>query len=465
MKKLNLTIILVAFIFLNSFSQKLQVSQSHRYLETTDGKTFFWLGDTAWELFHKLNREEAVEYLKNRKAKGFTIIQAVVLAEQDGLRKPNAYGEVPLIGLDPAKPNEAYFEHVDFIVNKAEELGLFIGMLPTWGDKVYSEYPGSGPVVFNKENAFTFGEFLGKRYKDKPIVWILGGDRNIANDEVLEIWRSMAAGLKSGDNGNHLITYHPRGNSSSSAKLHNESWLDFNMYQSGHAFLCNEVYNYAKHDLGLLPKKPVVDGEPAYEDIAVKFWDYKIDYNQVLNNDGLIEDIAYYSKGFFTAYDVRVHAYWDFLSGACGYTYGNNAIWQMFHKGGAVAIPCLYDWRESMNRPGAFDMQNIRTILEDKFNKIVPNQSLIINPVESGENYIAAAGSSDNSFAFVYLAKGQSVKIEMSKFTGNVTASWFNPRNGFKKQFGQFRNSGIREFTPPSSGLGRDWLLVLERVQ
>ncbi len=464
MKQLS-TVFIIIFFSLNSFSQKLQVSQSQRYLETTNGKPFFWLGDTAWELFHKLNREEATEYLENRKAKGFTVIQAVVLAENDGLRKPNSYGEVPLIDLDPTKPNEAYFKHVDFIVNEAEKLGLFIGMLPTWGDKIFSDYPGTGPIVFDKENAFIYGEFLGKRYKDKPIVWILGGDRNIANNDVMEIWRAMAAGLKKGDNGNHLITFHPRGNSSSSKSLHNESWLDFNMYQSGHAFRFNDVYNYAKHDLSLQPAKPVVDGEPAYEDIAVKFWDYKIDYNKVLNSDGLIEDKSFYSNGFFTAYDVRVHAYWDFLAGACGYTYGNNAIWQMFHKGDNIAIPCLYDWRESMDRPGAFDMQHVRTALEDKFYKIKSDESLFVNEVKPGENYLAAAGSTDNSFVLIYLAKGQPVKIKMSKLKANVTASWFNPRNGFKKQFGVFRNSGITEFIPPSSGEGNDWLLILERGQ
>ena len=470
MKKLNLTIILVAFIFLNSFSQKLQVNQSQRYLETTDGKPFLWIGDTAWELFHKLNREEATEYLENRKAKGISIIQAVVLAENDGLRKPNSYGEVPLIDLDPTKPNEAYFEHVDFIVNKAEELGLFVGMLPTWGDKVFSEHPGSGPIVFDKENAFVFGEFLGNRYKDKPIVWILGGDRNIANDEVLEIWRSMAAGLKSGDNGNHLITFHPRGNSSSSAKLHNEVWLDFNMYQSGHDEYFNNVYEFAAKDRALQPTKPTLEGEPAYEDIAVEFWNY-FDYskieggkNAVLDKDGLIKNRSFYKQGFFTDYDVRVHAYWNFLSGACGYTYGNNAIWQMFKKGGNIAIPCLYDWRKSMNRPGSFDLQHVRSLLEDKFYKIVPNQSLIENPVKRGENYIAAARSTDNSFALVYLAKGQKASVVMSKLKGEIAASWFNPRNGFKKRIGIFSNEGVREFTPPSSGKGYDWMLVLETL-
>ncbi len=134
----------------------------------------------------------------------------------------------------------------------------------------------------------------------------------------------------------------------------------------------------------------------------------------------------------------------------------------MFKKGGGYAIPCLYDWRESMDRPGVFDLQHVRRLLENKFYKIAPNQSLIESPVDHGENYIAAAGSTDNSFALVYLAKGQSVKIEMSKLKNKVTASWFNPRNGFEKKIGVFRNDGIKEFTPPSSGKGYVLVLVLE---
>ena len=470
MKKLNLLFLLIALLTLNTFSQKLQVSQNNRYLETVDGKPFLWIGDTAWELFHKLNREEAVEYLKNRKAKGFSVIQAVVLAENDGLRTPNSYGEVPLIDLDPTQPNEKYFEHVDFIVNEAEKLGLVIGMLPTWGDKIYSENPGAGPIVFNRENAFVYGEFLGKRYKNNPIVWILGGDRNIANNEVLEIWRAMATGLKKGDAGNHLITFHPRGGTSSSKTLHQEEWLDFNMYQSGHGQRFNNVYDYAENDLKLSPQKPTVDGEPAYEDIAVKFWEY-MDFSKnsekrvtqgVLNKEGLIQDKSHFKEGFFTDYDVRVHAYWDFLSGAAGYTYGNNAIWQMFKKGGNIAIPCLFDWRESMDRPGAFSLQHIRTLLEDKFYKIVPDLSIINNPIVKGENYIAAACSNDNSFALIYLAKGQPIKVKMHKMAGKVKASWFNPRNGLTKEIGTFRNKGEREFKPPGSGINNDWLLLLE---
>src|SRR3982751_6531527 len=85
------------------------VTANKRYL-LKDGKPFFWLGDTAWELFHRLNQGDADMYLKKRSEQGFTVIQAVVLAELDGLHTPNANGDTPLIDDDPNKPNEKYFE-------------------------------------------------------------------------------------------------------------------------------------------------------------------------------------------------------------------------------------------------------------------------------------------------------------------------------------------------------------------
>src|SRR5687767_3334408 len=145
---------------------RLKVSDNKRFLVKDDGTPFFYLGDPAWELFHRLNREEAERYLKNRADKQFTVIQAVVLAELDGLNDPNPYGHTPLADNDPTKPNEDYFKHVDFVVNKAEELGLFVGMLPTWGDKWNKKW-GAGPEIFTPENARAYGKFLGNRYKDK----------------------------------------------------------------------------------------------------------------------------------------------------------------------------------------------------------------------------------------------------------------------------------------------------------
>src|SRR5450432_4622182 len=105
MRRTIIFLLLLTFTF--SGSAQFSISGNHHYL-LKNGKPFFWLGDTAWELFHRLNREEADRYLKRRREQGFTIIQAVVLAEFDGLHTPNANGDLPLINDDPIKPNEKY---------------------------------------------------------------------------------------------------------------------------------------------------------------------------------------------------------------------------------------------------------------------------------------------------------------------------------------------------------------------
>jgi hypothetical protein len=161
-------------------------------------------------LFHRLNREEAEKYLENRRQKRFTVIQAVALAELDGIRTPNAYGDRPLIQEDPVRPAVTpgsdlsdsaaydYWDHVDWIVNKAAEKGIFIGLLPTWGDKVVGIW-GQGPVVFNEKNARTYGEFIGGRFADRPnIIWILGGDRPPENEgkDYRPVWRGRGHPLQ-----------------------------------------------------------------------------------------------------------------------------------------------------------------------------------------------------------------------------------------------------------------------------
>ena len=104
---------------------------------------------------------------------------------------------------------------------------------------------GTGPEIFTPENAAVYGEWLGRRYREKSLIWILGGDRPVENDLHRAILRAMAAGLRQGDGGAHLITFHPTGGSGSAEVLHGEPWLDFNMRQNGHTIDFNP--SYAKH--------------------------------------------------------------------------------------------------------------------------------------------------------------------------------------------------------------------------
>lgn len=421
----------------------LKVSGNKRFLVHEDGTPFFYLGDTAWELFHRLNRQEAERYLENRRQKGFTVIQAVVLAELDGLNIPNANGDRPFINNDPAKPNEAYFKHVDYIVNTAEEKGIFIGMLPTWGDKVTKAW-GKGPVIFTNDNlqaARTYGRFLGARYKDKPnIIWILGGDRVADNAE--NIWREMAKGIKEADKSRHLMTYHPQGGRSSVEWFHGDSWLDFNMLQSGHGRFDNDNYKRVSADYNRKPTKPCLDGESRYEDHPVN-WNPK--------------------NGWFGDFDVRQAAYWALFAGGFGHTYGCHDIWQMYAPGRVPISSARNNWSDVLDLPGAWDMMHVRNLIESRpFLTRIPDQSLISGDAGSKGEHIQATRGKD--YAFLYMPYVQNVKVVLGKISGDkVKAWWFDPRTGQATSTGTFANSGTREFDPPGEAKrGNDWVLVLD---
>ena len=442
------------FISLPSSAQslpRLKVSENRRFLMTDSGDPFFWLGDTAWELFHRLGREDAERYLDNRARKGFTVIQAVVLAEFAGLTDTNAYGQRPLNGNDLTQPNEDYFRHVDWIVAKANSLGLYLGMLPTWGDKWNKKW-GAGPEIFTPQNAEAYGEWLGRRYKDAGLIWILGGDRPVENDTHRAILHAMARGLRRGDGGSHLTTLHPTGGAGSAQYFPDADWLDFNMRQNGHAAEFTGHYDQTRVDYDRAPVKPVIDGEPLYEDHPVSFDAKKL--------------------GHSIAADVRRPLYWDLFSGACGHTYGNHAVWQMWAPGRSPVNNPLMPWFEAIDQPGAGQMQFARRLLESRpFLTRIPDDSIIVTdrvPTSvpgAGRYRFVATRDTTGTYAMVYAPVGRKFKAHMDKVTGpKVKAWWFNPRNGEATVLGEFPNTGEREFTPPDYGEMLDWVLVLDDV-
>jgi hypothetical protein len=420
----------------------LKVSENGRFLVKADGSPFFWLGDTAWELFHRLDREDSERYLRDRAAKGFTVIQAVVLAEFGGLTVPNANGDLPLRDSDPTRPNERYFAHVDAVVEAAARLGLYIGMLPTWGDKWNTKW-GAGPEVFTPENAEVYGEFLGRRYRDQPIIWILGGDRNPENERHLAIIRAMARGLRRGDGGRHLMTYHPTGGSSSGEWFHEDEWLSFNMIQSGHWERNNPNYRMIAADYARLPVKPCLDGEPCYEQIAVQF----------KPELGRFEDL-----------DIRKAAYWAVFAGAHGHTYGANGVFQFHVPSGPGEFDPVASWQEALSFPGVGQLRHLRALMESRpFLTRIPDQSLIIGDPGQGPRHIQATRDEGGSYAMIYLpSAGQPVAVDVSRLSGTrLKAWWYDPRTGKTTAIkGEFPVGGKLQFmTPPQ---GPDWVLVLD---
>jgi hypothetical protein len=434
----------------------LKVSDNKRFLVTGSGQPFFWLGDTAWELFHRLNREEADTYLRNRAERRFTVIQAVALAELDGLNDPNPYGHKPLLNNDPSTPDvrdgpaNDYWDHVDYIVDRAAAVGLYIGFLPTWGDK-WNVKRGAGPEVFNPQNAETYGQWLGKRYKDRTnIIWILGGDRSVDNDTQRDIIRATARGLRAGDGGSHLMTFHPPGGNGSSTWFHDDAWLDFNMRQNGHVPEFTGRYDQTRTDYDRTPVKPVLDGEPIYEDHPVSFDAKRL--------------------GHSIASDVRRPLYWDLFTGAFGHTYGHHSVWQMWADGRKPINNPLMPWSEAILQPGAGQMQHGRALIESRpFLDRIPDPGIVITgsvPTSvpgAGRYQFVATRDAAGTYAMVYAPVGRPFRVQMSAIKGpKVKAWWFNPRTGQATAIGTFPNAAEREFVPPDKGEMLDWILVLD---
>jgi Protein of unknown function (DUF4038)/Putative collagen-binding domain of a collagenase len=454
MRMLSLAIVVLFFPGLG-FTQvdhgRIRVSDDKFYLQYEDGTPFFWLGDTGWELFHRLTSEEISRYLENRRQKGFNLVQAVILAEFDGLRKPDQYGNTPLVDLNPEKPNEEYFRRIDSTVKEAASKNMIMGLLPTWGDKVTRLW-GEGPVVFDEKNAYSYGSFLGKRYAaDKNVIWILGGDRPAVVDthDWRPIWRSMARGILEGTGGKALITYHISGGSNStSQQIHQEPWLDINMMQSGHGGGHDvPVWEWIERDRALLPSKPTLDSEPNYEDHPVNPWP-KWDP----------------ASGYFRDHDVRKQIYRSVFAGGCGVTYGHHAIWQFWNPREEKINHADRYWTEALDRPGAVQAGYLRWLIESRSPLgRIPDQSMIVDGQGVKGEYMTSLRDAQGRYGMVYLPVGKKIRINASFIKGReIVAWWFNPRRCTATRIGKMKKGNDLAFVPPSIGGENDWVLVID---
>jgi hypothetical protein len=338
-----------------------------------------------------------------------------------------------------------------------------------WG----KEYVNEKQSVLDKTTGYNYGKFLGSRYRDKRVMFILGGDWY--PDKTEDIWRALAAGIAAGDGGTHLITYHPTGIQSSGNWFQSDAWLSFNMIQSRHMVL-NRGYDVIARDWERTPTKPVVDGESVYE--------------------GIVDNLIAYQPGvpIIQAQDVRRAAYCSVFAGGAGYTYGSQGVWSYSsptpgapapagRKGSGYGLPPI-SFQEAMQRPAGTQMQYLRALIESRpMLTRVPDQWLIVNDPLSTTDRIQACRSSDGSYIFIYTSTGKPVRVQLrdkihDKLSGKAyRAYWYDPRQGTSTLIGQFprteagdrpadvrRNDISREFTPPSSGPGNDWVLVLDDV-
>jgi hypothetical protein len=428
---------------------KLQVTANHRFLQHENGTPFFWLGDTGWLVSSRMNRDNMDFYLTTLKNKGFNVVQVSVLHEIPFF---NVYGKPALPnGFDFSKvgvsPEYGYWDHIDYLVKSAAKRGIYVAMVCVWG----------GPVnagLLSPENAVKYGTFLANRYKNSPnIIWIIGGDTR--GDKNPEVWQALAKTIRGIDT-NHLMTYHPRGRTCSAQWFNDEAWLDFNMFQSGHrrygqrsgdGELLKELnteednWRYVEQVYALSHPKPVLDGEPSYEDIPA----------------GLHDN----AEPRWKAQDVRRYAYWSVFSGSFGHTYGNNSVMQVYTSGVTPSYFADKPWYEALNLPGYGQMKYLKALmLALPYTQGEPAQSILVG--ENGQQYEHLIATKGPGYGMIYDYTGREIKINLDQISLNPkNLWWFDPATGNLK-FIENLPGGIVTYIPEGGNRpGNDKVLIV----
>ena len=423
---------------------RLEVSPNQRFLQHTDGTPFFWLGETAWLMPERLNREEVAYYLDKVRDAGYNMAQVQVLNDVPSM---NVYGQPSHDRQGNLLTNTeyGYWDHMDYIITQAEQRGIYIGMVCIWGGVVKAG-------KLSVEQAKTYGTFLANRYKDRPnIIWIIGGD--IQGDIKTEVWETLATTIKQTDL-NHLMTYHPRGRYTSARWWSKAAWIDFHTFQSGHRKYGQRMndktypipdnteednWMYVDSTWAYQPMKPVIDDEPIYEGIP----------------KGLHDP----NEGIWLASDVRRYAYQSVFAGSCGHTYGHNAIMQFYKPSYAPAYFNKKTWTEALDDPGFHQMQYLkRLMLALPYFERVPDQSIIL---DNGTQYDRLIATRGNDYLLVYNYTSRDMKVDLRKISGEQKKIWWmNASTGQLTYLGQYDNKAIL-FRPHKTTTGiEDGVLI-----
>ena len=448
----------------------MKVSANRRYLEQ-DGKPFFYLADTAWKLLTIPTEEEADLYLRTRKEQGFTVIMPVIATEivrgEEGERSAFVDG-------DPARPNEEHFARVERIVRRANELGLWMAILPTWGSLVGGN--DRDRPILDAAAARRYGEYVGRRFRDADVIWVNGGDRNVRDEQVKAVWRALAEGLRAGDDsGEHVMTFHPPGmrpdprdSGTSSKWFHDDDWLDFNMLQTGLRFLEEDQCARYLAEYTRTPTKPFVEGETRYENSHRNF------------------GMPHPTGPKIGAYHVRQAAHYAMLCGALGHTYGCRDAWSFnVPSDRPPTRNADTHWREAIHFRGVEQLRHWRRLFATyPWYRLAPDlltSSSTAGTIGSGRTEGAlvtegawdgsgnirtpAALADDASFALVYLPQPMPVWVDLSRITpgpnGAVDTLWFDPRAGAERPIKRYYELGQVRFYPPGDETAPDWVLVL----
>ena len=439
----------------------IKVSPNKNYLVYNNGDPFFYLGDTAWEITWKSYKEQVYEYISDRKNKGFTTIQVVALSHQVLLPNGgimNRYHETAFLNNNYSDINPKYFDYLDFIVNTANDSDLIVALVPLWA--YFSEIPHYYPPDPNYNyhltipQSFNLAKYLGARYSGFQTMWIIAGDNVYETDTIKQFWSEFANIIKKSNGNTQLNTCHTGAwfidrvvGSFDFFDDEKYSWLDFHMYQSSHTAGTDGTWEVAERGMNLNIPKPILNGEPCYEDIYNNLW--------------LPGDTSHVKSFRISPINVRQASYESILNGArVGITYGGNGVWQWSTN--EMPGPHLSRLKvlDAIKMPASNHMTILKNIMEKyKWYSFVPKQEYI-SSFESEENFIPISENDD--IGIIYIPKNTSY-ISLNANSFNQRYSYYiNPSTGDSIPNGYISSSQLI-VSPQHTTDTLDWILIIDK--
>ncbi|MCC7204301.1 MAG: DUF4038 domain-containing protein [Phycisphaeraceae bacterium] len=431
----------------------LRVSENRRHLQHVDGTPFFWLGDTWWLGATKRLAwpHDFQWFAQHRREQGFTVIQicAGLCPDMDAF-DPRGQGDGGFSWeKNFARINPAFFDAADHRVRHLVDQGLAPCILGCWGYYLLQ----LGIARMKKH-----WRYLVARWGSLPgVIWCLAGEGEMpwycsetfeADRQLQRLgWTDVASYVRWNNGYEHPITIHPT--TSARTQIEDPSLLDLDMLQTGHdgwPLLPNHVRRVTE-SRAAEPRMPTIAAEVCYEGIMQSSRD-----------------------------DAQRFAWWSsMLSGAAGFTYGANGIWQ-FNNPDNFYGPSPHGmtwggipWREAAQLPGARQIALGKKLLSRyPWHRAEPRTDWLTPQFTSSEPYLAFTAGVPREVRVSYLSAvgfwKQPWTVRHLEMDVAYRAFFFDPCTGEEIPLGPVPNESGQWIIASKPPRIQDWVLVLEKT-
>ena len=370
---------------------------SGRHLEK-DGRPFFWLADTIWTAFTNPTDDEWVEYLDQRAAQGFNVLQINALPQWDRSGAP--FDRYPYATEDHGKtfdfscPVPEFWEHARWQLSEAVRRGFVPAIVVMWCNYVPNTWASNinSANIIPEELVEPVVRQICESFNEFDPIYVVSGDTDFDHEEPLDRY-TMIADLMERYAPNALTCYHIKGRYDGLPESLAER-ADLYLYQSGHNLSAQDgAYTLARSFAGRPVTRPIINSEPCYEQMGYSHMVY----------------------GRFRRAEVRRALWLSLLGGAsAGVTYGAHGIWNWqddaargkygLGEGFLKAMP----HEVALRFPGANDYGFARRLAERLgLLELETAQDLLANY----EDDVYAARTADGSTTVVYVPTSVTLKL------------------------------------------------------